>query len=143
MNIVKPSASTLATAALVIASLASSVNALAVNTPAKRSEGVKLEWLTADSNHPVIAYRVLDKNSSTFVSLHVDMLINTFMRDTPRGGIPGSPITVNGCSGENNLTILPGESFECVVKYATPLTVVSNSADQSSGFVMVIGKGPK
>lgn len=135
MNRVKTSMNALVASTFVIASLGFSVPALALKAQSKSvADGTIATWTTPDSNHQIIVYRVLDRNSSSLVYIHVDSWVK---------GQPGGSITLNGCSGENNLTLLPSETFECVVKYSAPLTLASINADEASGFVQFISKGPK
>lgn len=134
MKTTKRLLSTFVAGSLLIASMGLSATAFALNTNQKRGEGVKLEWVTPDVNHPVVAYRVFDKLSSSYVSIHVDTSCN---------GKPSSSITVNGCGSENNLSLMPGETFECLVKSTAALTAVSNNADTACGFAQFLSKGPK
>ncbi len=125
---------TFLTGSLVIASMGLSATAFALDAKEKRAEAVKLEWSSPDSNHQLTVYRVFDKLSSSYVSVHVEMSCD---------GRPSSSVTVNGCGADSNLSLMPGETFECAVKSTAPLTVVSNNASTACGFVLFQGKGPK
>jgi hypothetical protein len=111
-----------------------STTALAQNAQKRGADSVKLEWFSPDFNHTVAAYRVMDKNTSSYVVIHVDTQVN---------GKPGSSISLNGCSGENNLVLIPGESYECIVKSTAPLIVASTNINAAAGYVLIIGKVPK
>lgn len=134
MKTTKRFLTTFVAGSLVIASMGLSATAFALNNNQKRGEGARLEWVSPDINHPVAVYRVFDKLSSSYVSIHVETACN---------GRPSSSITVNGCGAENNLSLMPGETIECVVKSTTPLTAVSNNADTACGFAQFLAKAPK
>jgi hypothetical protein len=134
MNRVKSSLSIVLAGTFMIASLGLSIPVIASKAPSKRADNPILTWSTPDSNHQIYVYRVMDKNSSSYVSIHVDTMVR---------GKPGGSITLNGCSGENNLSLIPGETYECLVKYSAPLVVASSNTEEAAGFVQFIAKGPK